>query len=163
MVSIPPLIYRFNVSSLRTIPRARTAIGIIIIIIRVFHNSMLVSHWRDLVLLSNTNSPYLSRTLLSIQDDFNVVVRIAMILPLIFDFFSFFSKPLETISSAPTTTGITATFKLHSFFSTLARSTYSFIFSPSVASQNGKIYNIAEFNILFSFFLQSFTGSLSKT
>ena len=91
-------------------------------------------HWSD------SKSPQLSRTLLSILADLNkVVVWMVFILPLISNSFSPFSEPLGTDTSTPTLTGITVTFIFHSFFffSSLARSKYlslfwfvSLIFTP---------------------------------
>ena len=48
-----------------------------------------------------------------------------------FQFLLFFSEPLKTIQSTPTTTGTTVTFKFHSFFIYQVSFKYLFIFSFS--------------------------------
>ena len=54
--------------------------------------------------------------LLSIQADLNsTVVWMILIVPLIYNSFRLFSKPLGTIPSAPTTMGITVILMFHSF------------------------------------------------
>ena len=50
--------------------------------------------------------------------------------PLLFKSSNPFTNPLGIVPSAPTTIVITVTFMLHSFFSSLARSSYSSLFSP---------------------------------
>ena len=45
---------------------------------------------------------------------------------------SSFSKPLRTVPNAPITTGITVTLMFHCFLSSLARSKYLSLFSPSL-------------------------------
>ena len=76
-------------------------------------------------------SSQVSRTLLSILDNFNTaIVWIALILPMISTYPSLFSRPLGTISRAPTMIGITVTFMFYSFINSLARSkNLSFHFS----------------------------------
>ena len=87
---------------------------------------LIIFHWS----LSNCKSPQVSRILLSIQADLNnayfqwspLVPLSTSCNPLI--------KLLGIILSAPITIGIIVTFMFHSFFSSLARSTYlsQFIF-----------------------------------
>ena len=84
--------------------------------------------------LSDDKSPQISRTILCIlADPNNAVVWIVSTLPLISEFCSPCTSPLVTVPSAPITIGITITFMFHSFFSSLARSTYLplFLFSFS--------------------------------
>ena len=71
-------------------------------------------------------------------------------------FLSLFSKPLETVLSVLTTTGITVTLILHSFFSSLTRSKYSSIFPfllfPSAGNKILFYFPQPEINSLFFFF-----------
>ena len=67
-----------------------------------------------------SESPHVSRTLLSIQADLNNTV-VCMVL--------IFLLPLSTVPTAPTIIGITVTFMFHSFFCTSASSKYLSIFS----------------------------------
>ena len=72
--------------------------------------------------LNNNKSPQVSRTPLCILADcFNVVVYMVLILALISNFTSLFSKSLATVPSAPSIIGITVIFMFHSFLSSLAR------------------------------------------
>ena len=76
-------------------------------------------HWS----LSDSKSPQVSRTLLSILTDLNnVVILMVYIYPLISKSFNPISKPLVIVPSTPITTGITFIFMFHSYFSTLTRS-----------------------------------------
>ena len=76
-----------------------------------------------------TGSP-VSRTLLSIQADFNnALVWMVSIRPLIFDSSTLLSKLLETIQSAPITIYITVGFMSHNFLCFLERSKYLSLFS----------------------------------
>ena len=85
----------------------------------------MVFHWK----LSESNSPKVSRTLLSIQADLNnALVCMVSILPLISNSSNPFSKPLGTVPSAPTATDITVSFVFHSFLSSLSRSKYMSLF-----------------------------------
>ena len=60
--------------------------------------------------------PHISKTLLSIQIDFNsAVVWIILIFPLISSFPSLFSSPLETVLSTLTTINIIVTFIFPTF------------------------------------------------
>ena len=88
----------------------------------------MVFHWG----LSDSTSPSISRILHSILAESLRCCRSDVLhsFP-----FSNFSSPLTnllvTVPIAPITTGITATFMLHNFFSFLARSIYLSFFSPS--------------------------------
>ena len=74
-----------------------------------FHTNIFF-HWK----LSDTKSLQVSKTLLSTVAVFkNAVVSV---IPLICNSSSFLTKHLGTVSSAPTTIGITVTLTLHSFF-----------------------------------------------
>ena len=66
--------------------------------------------------LSNSKSPQVSRTLLSILADLNngVVGKVSVLLLISFSS-SFFSKPLETVPSASTSISILVSFILHFF------------------------------------------------
>ena len=80
----------------------------------------MVFHWS----LSVSKSPQVFRTLLSILADLsNAVVWMASTCPLISMSSSPFTNPINI--------GITVTFIFHSFFSSIARFTFSSLFSPS--------------------------------
>ena len=97
------------------------------IIIYHFHSKQ-VFHWN----LCDSKFPQVFGTILSILANFNcTVVWIVSVLPLRFSSPTLFSRPLGTVPTAPTTIGITITFMFHSFSSSLARSRYLSIFSPS--------------------------------
>ena len=69
-------------------------------------------HWS----LSDSKSPQVSRTLLSIQADLNNdVVWMVSILSLISRSLNLFSRTLRIDPSEPTAIGITVTFMLHGF------------------------------------------------
>ena len=104
--------------------------AIIIIIIESFshHCQQMVFHWS----LSDSKSPQVSRTLLSIlADPNNAVVWIVSTFPLISEFSCLFINPLVIVPRAPITIGIIVTFMFHSFFISLARSGYLSFFSLS--------------------------------
>ena len=72
----------------------------------------MVFHWS----LSDSKSPQVSRTLLSIFVDLNnAVVRMISICPLISKSFSLFTKVWGIVPSAPITIAITVTFMFHIF------------------------------------------------
>ena len=74
---------------------------------------MMVFHW----CLSDSKSPQVSRTLLSILADHNnVVVWMVSTRPLISKSSSHLTNPLLIVPRAPITIGITVTFMLDSFF-----------------------------------------------
>ena len=88
----------------------------------------MVFHWS----LSDSKSPQVSRTLLSILAVLNnVVVCMVSTRPPISKFSSPFSNPLVTVPNAPITIGIIATCMFHSFLNSLARSRYLSFFSHS--------------------------------
>ena len=87
----------------------------------------MVFHWS----LSNSKSPLVSSTLLSILIDLNNAVWLISTQPLISMSSSPCTNPLVTVPSAPITIGITVTFIFHNFFSSLARSRYLSLFSFS--------------------------------
>ena len=83
-------------------------------------------HWR----LSDSKSPQVSRTLLSILAVFNnaVVWMVSARSPTSKSSRSF-NNPLVTVPKAPITIGIIATFMFYSFFNSLAMSRYLSLFS----------------------------------
>ena len=88
----------------------------------------MVFHWN----LSDSKSPQVSRTLLSILAILsNAVVWMVSIHPFISKSSSAFINPLVTVPRTPIIIGINATFRFHSFFSSLVRSRYLFFFSLS--------------------------------
>ena len=88
----------------------------------------MVFHWS----LSDSKSPQVSRTLLSILAVLNnVVVWMVSTRPPISKSSSPFSNPLVTVLNAPITIAIIVTCMFHSFFSSLARSRYLSFFSHS--------------------------------
>ena len=88
----------------------------------------MVFHWR----LSDSKSPQVSRTLLSILAVFNnaVVWMVSTRSPTSKSSRPF-NNPLFTVPKAPITIGIIVTFMFHSFFNSLARSRYLSHFSHS--------------------------------
>ena len=79
----------------------------------------MVFHWR----LSDSKSPQVSRTLLSIMAVFNnAVVWMVSTRPPTSKSSRAFNNPLVTVPKAPVTIGIIVTFIFHSFFNSLARS-----------------------------------------
>ena len=88
----------------------------------------MVFHWS----LSNSKSPQVSRTLLSSLAVLNyVVVCIVSTRPPTPKSSSPFSNPLMTVPKTPITIDIIVTFMFHSFFNSLARSSYLSFFSLS--------------------------------
>ena len=88
----------------------------------------MVLHWS----LSDSKSPQVSRTLLSILAVLNnVVVWMVSTRPPTSKSSSPFRNPLVTVPNAPITIGIIFTFMFYSFFSSLARSRYLSFFSHS--------------------------------
>ena len=88
----------------------------------------MVFHWS----LSDSKSPQVSRTLLSILAVLNsgVVWMVSTCTPT-FKSSSPFSNPFVTVPNVPITIGIIVTCMFHSFFNSLARSRYLFLFSHS--------------------------------
>ena len=88
----------------------------------------MVFHWS----LSDSKSPQVSRTLLSIMAVLNnVVVWMVSICPFISKSSSPFNNPLVTVLKAPITIGIIVTFLFQSFFNPLVSWRYLSIFSNS--------------------------------
>ena len=88
----------------------------------------MVFHWS----LSDSKSPQVSRTLLSILVVLNIaVVWMVSTPPPTSKSSSTSSNPLVTVPKAPITIGIIVTCMLHSFFNSLARSRYLSFFSHS--------------------------------
>ena len=82
--------------------------------------------------LSDSKSPQVSRTLLSILAVLkNAVVWMVSTRPPTSKSFSPFSNPLVTVPNAPITIGTIVPCMFHSFFNSLARSTYLSFFSYS--------------------------------
>ena len=89
---------------------------------------MMVFHWS----LSDSKSPRISRTLLSIVDVLNnAVVWMISTRPPTSKSSRPFNSSLVTAPKAPITIGIIVTFMFHSFFNSLARSRYLSFFSHS--------------------------------
>ena len=88
----------------------------------------MVFHWR----LSHSNSPQVSRTLLSILAVFNyAVVWIVSTRQPTSKFSRPFNNPLVTVPKAPITISIIVTFVFHSFFNSITKSRYLSLFSHS--------------------------------
>ena len=88
----------------------------------------MVFHWS----LSDSKSPQVFRTLLKILSVLNnTVVWMVSTRPLTSKSSSPFNNPLVTVPKAPITIGIIVTFMFHSFFNSLARSSYLSFFSYS--------------------------------
>ena len=85
----------------------------------------MVSHWS----LSDSESPQVSRTLLSILPGLNnTIFWIVFTRPLISKSSCPCTNPLVTVPRTPFTIGVTVTLMFHSFFSSLARSRYLSVF-----------------------------------
>ena len=88
----------------------------------------MVFHWR----LSDSKSPQVSRTLLSILAVFNnAVVWMVFTRSPTSKSSRPFNNPLVTVQKAPITIGIIVSFMFHSFFNSIARSRYLSLFSHS--------------------------------
>ena len=96
----------------------------------------MIIHWS----LSDSKSPQVSRTLLSILAVLNnaVVWMVSTLLPTS-NSSSPFNNPLVTVPKAPITFSIIVTFMLLSFFNSLARSRYLSFFSHSLISRDSKV------------------------
>ena len=111
---------------------------------------LMVFHWR----LSDSKSPQVSRTLLSILAVFNnAVVWMVSTRPPTFKSSRLFNNPLVTVPKAPITIGIIVTFMFHSFFNSLVKPrnfSHSFTFFQfySVVSRDSKVNNFADFLFL---------------
>ena len=103
---------------------------VIILLLESFSHEhyRMVFHWS----LSDSNSPQISWTLLSILADLNnAVVWTVSTRPVISKSSSPCTNPLVTVPRAPITIGIIVTFVFRSLFSSLARSRYLSLFSHS--------------------------------
>ena len=90
----------------------------------------MIFHWS----LSDSKSPQVSRTLLSILAVLNnAVVWMVSTRPPTSKSFSPFSNPLVIVPNAPITISIIVTCMFYSFFNSLARSRYLSFFSHSVS------------------------------
>ena len=108
--------------------------------------SIIISHQRHLMVLhksvSESKSYQVPRTFLLVLHDLNnAVVWIVPILLLITSSSSLFSKPLRTIPSAPTTTGIIITFMFHGKIQVLVHF-FVFFHFHSLIRRNSKILKI---------------------
>ena len=107
------------------------------------HFKLMVFHWS----LSDSKSPQVSRTLLSILAVLNnVVVWMVSTHPPTSKSSRPFNNPFVTISKAPITIGIIVTFMFLSFFNSLGRSRkilFTFLQFYSVVSRNSKVHNFA--------------------
>ena len=125
----------------------------------------MVFHWS----LSDSKSPQVSRTLLSILAVLNnAVIWMVSTHPPISKSSSPFSNSLVTVPNAPITIGIIVTFMFHSFFNSLPRSRYLSFFSYAFSfilwsAETAKstiiiiiIYSFRAFHISVSWW--SFTG-----
>ena len=112
----------------------------------------MVFHWR----LSESKSPQVSKTLLSIPTVFNnAVVLMLSTRPPTSKSSRPFNNPLLTVPKAPVTIGIIVTFLFHRFFNSLGRPRYLSLISYffqfySVVIQDSKVDNFPDF--LFFFF-----------
>ena len=103
--------------------------------------------------LSDSRSPQVFKTFLSVPADFNnAVCCMVFILPLTFNSFCLFSKPLWTVPRTPISISITIIFIFHCIFSSLERSKYLSIFSLSFIFAWGSS-RTAKFTRWQSFFL----------
>ena len=112
----------------------------------------MVFHWR----LSDSKSPQVSRTRLSILAFFNnaVVWMVSTRSPTSKSSRPF-NNPLVIVPKAPITIGIIVTFMFHSFFNSLARSRYLSLFSHSFSFilWSAGTAKLTILLIFFSFFL----------
>ena len=114
----------------------------------------MVFHWS----LSDSKSPQVSRTLLSILAVLNnVVVWMVSTQLLISESSSPFNNPLVTVPKAPITIGIIVTFMFHSFFQfpykvKILILLFTFFQFYSVVSRDSKVDNFASSLFLFFFF-----------
>ena len=112
----------------------------------------MVFHWR----LSDSKSPQVSRTLLSILAVFNnAVVWMVSTRSPTSKSSTPFNNPLVTVQNVPITIGIIVAFIFHSFFNSLARSRYLCFFSHSfsfILWSAGTVKSTI-LHILFFFFL----------
>ena len=110
--------------------------------------------------LSDSKSPWVSKTLRVLADLNNAVVWIVSLCSLISKSSCLFIKSLETVMGAPITIGITVTIVSHSFFSSLARSKYLSLFWLSFSFTLWLATEFTIWRVLFfvNFFHTSFNG-----
>ena len=114
----------------------------------------MVFHWR----LSDSNSPQVSRTLLSILAVFsNAFVLMVSTRPSTSKSSRPFNNPLVSVQKAPITIGMIVTFMFHSFFQFSSKvevliSLFTFFQFYSVVRRDSKVNNFADF-LFFFFFL----------
>ena len=123
----------------------------------------MVFHWS----LSDSKSPQVSRTLLSILAVLNNAVDwMVSTRPPTSKSSSPFSNPLVTVPNAPITIGIIVTCMFHSFFSSLARSWYLSFFSHSFSfilwSARTAKSTILQVFFFFFFFVDNGPGDLGS-
>ena len=105
----------------------------------------MVSHWS----LSDSKSPQVSRTLLSILAELNNVVGwMVSTCPLVSMSSNPFNNPLVTALSPPITIGITVTFMFHSFFSSVAWSRYLSFFTLVYGQPGQQSPQVCKFSFL---------------
>ena len=115
----------------------------------------MVFHWS----LSDSKSPQVSRTLLSILAVFsNAVVWMVSTRPPTSKSSRPFNNPLVTVPKAPITIGIIVNFMFHSFFNSLARSRYLSLILDSfsfilLSARTAKSTTLQIFFFFFFFFL----------
>ena len=121
----------------------------------------MIFHWR----LSDSKSPQVSRTLLSILAVLNyAVVWMVSIHPPTFKSSSPFSNPLVTVSKEPITIAIIVTCMFHSFFQFPSKVDvpillFTFFQFYSVVSRDSKVENFASsLSFLFFFFCRLLLG-----
>ena len=131
------------------------------------HRYLMVFHWS----LSDSKSPHVSRTLLSILTVLNnAVVWMVSTRPPTSESSSPFNHTLVTVPKAPITIGMIATSMFHSFFNSQARSKYLSFFSYSFSftlwsagTAKSTILQVLSFFFLFFFLLITIrSGLLAK-
>ena len=119
----------------------------------------MVFHWS----LSDSKSPQVSRTLLSILAVLNnAVVWMVSTRPLISKSSSHFINPLGTVPKAPITIGITVTCMFHSFFNSQARSRYIPFFSLSILRSGQPRQQSPRFGKFYFLFIITRSGRLAE-
>ena len=117
----------------------------------------MVFHWR----LSDSKSPQVSRTLLSILAVFNnAVVWMVSTRPPTSKSYSPFNNPLVTVPKAPITIGIIVTFMFNSFFQFSSKvkvliSLFTFFQFYSVVCRDSKVDNLTYFLLFLLIIIRS--------
>ena len=118
--------------------------------------------------MSDSKSPHVSRTLLSIMADLNkAVLWMVSTSPLISKSSSLITNPLVTVPRTSVTVGITVIFMPYSFFSYMARPKYLPFFSLffrvySMVSQDHKVNNSASLFVVVFLLTISRSGRLAE-